>query len=173
MPGPGTTSRSKTREPCPVPRAGEIEQVQLRYVNTALATFVGAEAYGECDVTGWLTPFATLSYVRGQDETRDGDFATRPATPASPSTRDYDRSRGYYGNVPGEAKEPLPSIYPLVSRVGMRLHPGDDASRWSVELAARMVARQNRVAASLLESPSPGFTVWDVRATGVRGPTCW
>ncbi|TVS10480.1 MAG: TonB-dependent receptor [Planctomycetaceae bacterium] len=149
----------------PGPPAGQIEQVQLRYVNTALATFMGAEAYGECDVTDWLTPFATLSYVRGQDETRNGDFATRRATAVSPSERVDGLPRGYFNGLPspGEAKEPLPSIYPLVSRVGVRLHPTEDASRWSVELAARMVARQTRVAASLLESPTPGFTVWDVR----------
>ncbi len=147
----------------PGPPAGEIEQVQLRYVNTSLATFAGAEAYGECDVTDWLTPFATLSYVRGQDQTRDGDFATRPATPIRPSTREYDKPRGYYSNQPGNSTEPLPSIYPLVSRVGLRLHSQEDASRWSVELAARMVARQTRVAASLLESPTPGFTIWDLR----------
>lgn len=144
---------------------GYVEQVQLRYVNTALATFVGAEAYGECDVTDWLTPFATLSYVEGRDQTRHGDFATKPATIVSPSERVAGLPRGFFNDPfnPGEAEEPLPSIYPLVSRVGFRLHPRDDTSRWSVELAARMVARQDRVATSLLESPTPGFTTWDLR----------
>jgi outer membrane receptor protein involved in Fe transport len=32
-----------------------------------------------------------------------------------------------------------------------------------VEFAARVVGAQQRVAASLLERPTPGFTVWDVR----------
>lgn len=147
----------------PGPPAGQIEQVQLRYVNTALATFTGAEAYGECDATDWLTPFATLSYVEGRDQTRNGDFATKPATSTSPATRVDGLPRGYFSNVAGGAEEPLPSIYPLASRAGLRLHPRGDASRWSVELAARMVARQDRVATSLLETPTPGFTIWDLR----------
>jgi outer membrane receptor protein involved in Fe transport len=60
--------------------------------------------------------------------------------------------------------EPLPAIPPLDSRVGIRLHEASDSPRWAVELAARMVAGQDRVARSLLETPTAGFTTWDVRS---------
>lgn len=35
--------------------------------------------------------------------------------------------------------------------------------RWGIELSARIVDNQSRVAVSLLETPTPGFTVWDLR----------
>jgi outer membrane receptor protein involved in Fe transport len=35
--------------------------------------------------------------------------------------------------------------------------------RWGIELSARIVDHQSRVAASLLETTTPGFTVWDMR----------
>jgi iron complex outermembrane recepter protein len=38
-----------------------------RYHNTTEASLAGLEAYGEYDLTAWLTPFATLSYVSGRD----------------------------------------------------------------------------------------------------------
>jgi outer membrane receptor protein involved in Fe transport len=145
------------------PPAGQVEQVQLKYVNTDLATFTGVEAYGECDLTGWLTPFATLSYVEGRDQTRNGHFATKGAVPGSPSTIDPALPRGAYSGVAGSPQEPLPGIAPLESRLGFRVHPAAERTPWSVELAARLVTQQDRVAPSLLESPSPGFTLWDLR----------
>jgi iron complex outermembrane recepter protein len=42
---------------------------EFRFKNTGLATLLGGEALGEYDVRPWLTPFATLSYVQGYDET--------------------------------------------------------------------------------------------------------
>ena len=41
---------------------------------------------------------------------------------------------------------------------------------WSVELSARVVDRQDRVATSLLKSETPGYTVWDLR--GYWQPWC-
>jgi outer membrane receptor protein involved in Fe transport len=43
---------------------------QLQFMNTRSATLWGADAYGEFDATPWLTPFATVSYVQGWDQTR-------------------------------------------------------------------------------------------------------
>ena len=57
----------------------------------------------------------------------------------------------------------MPGIVPLESRLGLRFHEPAETPRWSVELAARIVDAQRRIAASLLEVPSAGFTVWDVR----------
>lgn len=141
-----------------------VEQVQLKYVNTELATLVGAELHGEFDLTDWLTPFATVSYVDGRDRRRNGDFATVPAAPGTPSTRDYTQPRGSSSGFAGGAQEPLPSIVPLDSRLGIRLHQPGDAPQWGVEVVARVVAHQDRVATSLLETPTSGFTVLDLRA---------
>jgi outer membrane receptor protein involved in Fe transport len=41
---------------------------RLQFINTPLATMYGFEAYGEYDVLTWLTPFATLSFVEGWDQ---------------------------------------------------------------------------------------------------------
>jgi iron complex outermembrane recepter protein len=145
------------------PPAGDVEQVQLKFVNTELATFVGGEMLAEYDLTTRLTPFAALSYVAGTDRTRNSDFATRQASPGSPSERVAGLPRGAFSGIAGSAQEPLPSIVPLDARLGIRFHEAGDAPRWSVELAARLVDAQQRIAASLLEVPTPGFTVWDVR----------
>ncbi len=58
--------------------------------------------------------------------------------------------------------EPLPSIYPFQSRMGVRWH---DPSRkqYGVELSARMVAAQKHVSTRLLEPRTPGFTTFDLR----------
>jgi outer membrane receptor protein involved in Fe transport len=146
------------------PPVGEVEQVQYIYVNTDLATFAGGEARGEFDLNRWLTPFATLSYVEGRDRTRNGNFATKPAEPGSPAERVPGLPRGFFSGVAGAAEEPLPSIVPLESRLGFRFHQPTDAPRWSVELSARVVDNQDRVATSLLEVRTPGFTVWDLRS---------
>ena len=47
----------------------------------------------------------------------------------------------------------------------MRLRNSVENQRWNIELASRIDRRQNRVATSLLESATPGFTVWDLRGT--------
>lgn len=138
-------------------------QEQLKYVNTDLATFVGGEAWAECDVNGWLTPFATLSYVDARDRTRNGDFATKQASPGSPSLRVEGLPRGTFSTVGGAAAEPLPSILPLESRLGIRLHAAENAARWDAEFVARLVNSQDRVATSLLEIPTPSFATWDLR----------
>ena len=141
----------------------QVVQEQLKYVNTALATFVGGEAWGEYDLTPWLTPFAALSYVDGRDRTRNGEFATKQASPGSPSVQVPGLPRGDFSKIAGADQEPLPGILPLESRVGLRTHAADNASRWGAELMARLVHGQNRVATSLLEIPTPGFTTWDLR----------
>ncbi len=139
-----------------------VEQVNLKYVNTQLATLAGVEFASECDLYDWLVPFATLKYVQGTDRTRNGTFATEQATAMQPSERVYGLPRGFFSGLGGGDKEPLPSILPLESRIGGRIID-PIADRWGLELYARVVAAQNRVARSLLESTTPGFTVWDVR----------
>jgi iron complex outermembrane recepter protein len=145
------------------PPLGQVEQVNLKYVNTELATLTGVEFLSECDLTDWLIPFATVKYVQGDDRTRNGDFATRQATAALPTEQVAGLPRGSFSGIPGGEKEPLPGILPLESRIGVRLADPNQSSRWGLELYARVVDSQDRVALSLLETPTPGFTVWDVR----------
>jgi outer membrane receptor protein involved in Fe transport len=149
------------------PNPAVIEQVQLKYVNTDLATIDGAELRGELDLTQWLTPFGTLSYVEGWDRTRNGDFATKPSSSLpvpSPSEQIAGLPRGSYSGITGAAKEPLPGISPLESRVGILLHDPGEVRRWTVELSARLVDGQDQVATSLKETPTAGFTIWNLRS---------
>jgi hypothetical protein len=142
---------------------GQAEQVSLKYVNTDLATLTGVEMLLEYEATDKLTAFATLKYVEGRDHTRNGHFATRRATPGIPSQRVPGLPRGAFSGVVGPAVEPLPSILPLESRVGVRLHEAIEQPRWNVEFSLRLVDDQHRVAASLMETPTPGFVTSDLR----------
>lgn len=123
--------------------------LNVRFVNTSLATLWGTEAYAEFDVTDTITPFATLTYVQGWDQSR-GDRAANIFVNGVP--------------LPNPASEALPGIAPLESRVGVRLHEAGKRPTYGVELSARMVDGQDLVAASLLEQPTGGFTVFDMRA---------
>ena len=75
-----------------------------------------------------------------------------------------DHSRGDRGVIRGAAEEPLPGIAPLETRLGLRFHEPCEKPRWGVELSARIVDNQDRVASSLDELESPGFTVWNLRS---------
>ena len=145
------------------PPLGQVEQVSLQYVNTDLATLAGAEAHFEFDLNDRVTPFATMSYVEGRDHDRNGSFATQRATPGVPKQKVPSLPRGHFSGVAGADKEPLPAIVPLDSRVGVRLHPAGEQPEWGLELSARIIDNQDRVAVSLLESSSPGFTTWNLR----------
>ena len=124
---------------------GQINQVV--FTNTDLATLAGGEAYVEGDLGAWLTPFGTVSFVRGTDLTH---IDTRRDPTLASSRRQFDT-------------EPLPGIPPLEFRYGLRFHEPARQPKWSVELSARSVLNQNAVAATLDELPTPGFTIVDVR----------
>jgi outer membrane receptor protein involved in Fe transport len=53
---------------------------------------------------------------------------------------------------------------PLESRIGIRWHQAGRDPNWGVELSARVVDDQDLVALSLLETPTPGFTTYDLRS---------
>ncbi|NQV25563.1 MAG: TonB-dependent receptor [Rhodopirellula sp.] len=147
------------------PPFGQIEQTNLKYVNTELATLFGFEADAEWQFSDSVELFGQVSYVQGTDQTRNGDFATLQAQsqPLTPSQRVDGLPRGAFSGVAGGAEEPLPGIAPLQSRLGVRLLGDIGDAPFSIEIAARIVDNQNRVASSLLESRTPGFTVWDTR----------
>ncbi len=147
------------------PPQGQIQQVSLRYVNTSLATFAGFESFAELMPKRRLTPFATLKYVDGRDRTRNGDFATTNGQQGAASTRIDNLPRGFFSGVTGADSEPLPGISPLEANVGLRLRDSVLDPSWNVEFTARIVDNQDRVATSLLEVPTPGFTVYNVRGT--------
>ena len=68
---------------------------------------------------------------------------------------------------------PLAQIWPLESRVGVRLHDSNRGQRWGVELFARIVDNQDRLGVIRqggtnttvpIEQATPGFTVWELRS---------
>lgn len=140
------------------------EQVRLRFTNTDLATLAGGEFYTEAEMTSNVTVFATMSYLEGRDQDRNGDDATQRATTTQPLMTVPGESRGAFSGITGGEREALPGIHPVQSHVGIRLHDSAIQRDWSVELSARIVSGQDRVAESLLETVTPGFTVWDLRS---------
>lgn len=151
----------------------QVEQISLKYVNTDRARIYGFESDAELELTDWLSVFGTVSFVEGVDQTRNGDFATvQHSGRGAPSFREPGLTRGtsQNGNVPTAGitvdvpQESLPGIPPLETRLGMRMKGEMQDVRWNVELAARVVNSQEKVAATLGETRTPGFTVWDLRS---------
>jgi outer membrane receptor protein involved in Fe transport len=130
---------------------------QLVFTNTDLATLAGTEMYLNADLTSWLTPFASLSFVQGVDQTHAD--RRRPATINS-SRRKDPTARAFAADT-----EPLPQIPPMDTRLGFRVHESvgpRQAPRWQVEFLARVVNGQNNIAQSLGELPTPGFTTYTI-----------
>ena len=151
------------------PPSGEVQQVSLRYVNTDLATFIGGEAFAELFPNSSLSPFVTLKGVDGRDRTRNGSFATSNGSNGAPSQQDTGLSRGFFSGIFGADAEPLPGVSPFEMRTGVRLRDDGPRPEWNIEFAARIVDNQDRVATSLLETPTPGFTTLDLR--GIYTPS--
>jgi iron complex outermembrane recepter protein len=117
------------------------------FVNTDLATLAGCEAYGQYDVNEMLTVFGNVNYLDGRDRSRN------------------DPSRLYGGLRSGVflEKEPLPGISPLESRLGFLIQEPSPEHRWGIEFSARIVDNQDRIATTLEEIATPGFTTFDIR----------
>ena len=126
----------------------------IQFVNTNRASLSGFEGYTEWDVLEWLTPFVTMEYVEGRDYTRDSRGTVAPNGTPIPNP------------LPGSLspQEPLPGMPPLEANVGFRVHDRGKNPRWGVEALARMVAGQDRIAQSLGEVSTPGFTIFNVRS---------
>ncbi len=132
------------------------------FVNTDRATLSGFEMAGEVDLTSRLTGFANVSYVEGRDHTRDNTVSTNRAAfqPGSPRS----------GSL--LAEEPLPVIQPLQSIAGIRWGPRTSQAPWAVEFFARMIDGQDRVAATLREQTTPGFTTYNIRSYWQASDNC-
>lgn len=136
----------------------------VAYVNTDRATLWGIEWMGEWNMNSRLDAFGALSYLQGDDQSRSGPSRMRSVLGFGPGPRSNTASD----------YEPLPGMPPLDVRAGLRLHapsaPGA-ATKWGLECAVRVVNRQQRVAASLSEFATPGFTTVDLRAHWQATPT--
>lgn len=119
------------------------------FTNTDLATLAGFEVYGQHAINQIVSLFGTASYTEGRDLTR--------STPARLS------QSAFRSNTPGVEKEPLPGINPLETRLGVSFQDPSPIPQWGVEFMARVVDNQDRVAATLQESATPGFTTYDIR----------
>lgn len=125
--------------------------------NTDLATLTGFELYAEHDLRDGMTAFAVGSYLEGRDHSRNQ--ATRMGEIRRSEIGLGGAPRSYSTN----GDEPLPGISPLQARVGFRFHEQSDNPMWGWEIEALMVDRQNRVATSLFERQTSGYTIGNVR----------
>ncbi len=139
-----------------------MDDLGLALGNTDLATLAGFEISIERDVNDWLTGFAVISFLEGRDHTRSKPTRMgaiiRGNSPSPFISADDPRSF-----VAGADNQPLPSIPPLEARVGLRIKQPCDNPAWGAEIEARMVDSQDRIATSLFERATPGFTVWNIR----------
>ena len=138
------------------------EQIQFAvYGNTDLATLVGGECALEFELTEVCTAFGMLSYVAGQDHTRNTptEQAVRGATEG---VYHFVGDREFRGNIDLE-EEPLAGIPPMTSLLGLRWQSLEEGNVWGAEISMRIVSGQDRIASSLFEMETPGFNTWDVR----------
>ncbi|MEM7455566.1 MAG: TonB-dependent receptor [Planctomycetota bacterium] len=120
------------------------------FVNTDMATLSGFETYGQRDLSRMLTVFGSLNFVEGRDHSRNS------------SSRLYAGGGRLRSDVNID-QEPLPGIAPLESRLGFLIQDPCVERRWGIEFAARIVDNQDRIATSLEEVATPGFTTFDIR----------
>ena len=119
-----------------------------QFINTDLATLTGGEAYLEYDANRWLTFFGTLACVEGTDRTQNNRNFFNYNT---------------FTLTPGFSQEALAMIPPLDARVGFRIRDPREG-RWGAEFTTRMVPAQDKVALTLGQQATPGFTVMNVRS---------
>ena len=78
---------------------------------------------------------------------------------------------GYVDGRDQELDAPLPSIPPLTSTAGLRLHDCNKGSKWGFEVSTRMADAQNRLGnvwsttgPVQVEERTPGFMIWNLRS---------
>ena len=128
------------------------------FVNTDRATLAGAELYVEHDIHPNVTWLSSLSYVEGRDHTRP--INVNPVRFTSPRIPISDERSFLAPNAANE--EPLYAIAPLEGRWSIIFHSCEPEPLWSCQFSIRAVDSQDRIATSLGEFPTPGFTVYDV-----------
>ena len=133
------------------PATNEVVLPSYGFTNTDLATLAGFELFLEQDLDEGVTSFLQMSYTEGRDHRRrNSNFAFSPL------------AFGGVGRSSSAAEEePLFAMPPLEARLGLRLT--DEENLWGLEFSARVVDNQDRVATSLLERETGGFTTYDIR----------
>lgn len=121
----------------------------VAFVNTDLATLSGFEVASQYEVSQSWSLFAKMFYVEGRDRARERASRLNP---------------GPRSGLPGRNHEPLPGISPLEANVGVRWHDPSPDNLWGIELVTRIVDNQDRIAESLDEIETPGFTIWNVHS---------
>jgi outer membrane receptor protein involved in Fe transport len=118
----------------------------------------------------WIDDYITLTPDLPSGDS--GNFVNADSTIAGfEMSGDYDLSpcwnafatAAYLDGRNHDRNEPLPSIYPFQSRIGLRWHE-PEKNRYGVEISARIVDDQDDVATSLGEQQTAGFTVYDLRS---------
>jgi outer membrane receptor protein involved in Fe transport len=144
----------------------------------------------------WVDDYITYVYIPGAVTIVDGysfvntNYATLSGYEFN-GEYDLTRSLSVFGQmayVEGRDEEtntPLYGIYPLQSRVGLRLENADRCRGWGLEFSSRIVDNQDRIAGPFFNSPpnfdldgngindtsrgqlgefaTPGFTTYDLR----------
>ncbi|MDA7980026.1 MAG: TonB-dependent receptor [Pirellulales bacterium] len=125
---------------------------------------------------GWVDNYITYTppFVAMSNPITGYSFRNTDATLAGFDINgDYDLGGGLtaFGNLAYTEgrdtviNQPLYGIYPLQSRVGLRAETGRaDCRGLGVEFSARIVENQDRLATSLDERATPGFTTYDLRS---------
>ncbi len=140
------------------PQAFAIQPVQ--FFNTPLATNFGGELFAEYDLNDYFTAFAVSNYIQGTDQDRKQSGQLPELF--FPATFRVPVDLPSVGETPDT--EPLPGIPPWDNRIGLRLHDPSPLPTWGTEVSARIVDQQDRVATTLRELPTPGFTTYDFRS---------
>jgi hypothetical protein len=103
-------------------------------------------------INDWFTTFANMNYTEGRDHSRFQTQSPIAIGSFGPGFR----------SGSGAQEEPLFGIAPLETRIGIRMNEPDQ--RYGVELSTRIVDNQDRIALSLAEQKTAGYTTFDVRA---------
>jgi iron complex outermembrane recepter protein len=129
---------------------GDTVEAGYQVENVGLATISGGDLFAEVELRKGLTVFGSMAYVHGQN-----------LRPIAFYNTGSDDSRGGL-ILPIAGTEPLPGMYPFNGRLSLRVFDPEE-DRWGMEFAARFVHSQNEVAFSVSETPSAGFSVFDLR----------
>ncbi len=116
-----------------------------------------------------LSPPVVFRYINGDRATYYGGELRidHRILKEGPVTLDGYGSLSYVWAEDEALDEPVLGIAPLTARLGFRLHAFDH--RLTVDLGARIVDRQDRVAISRFEQETPGYTIYDLGAAWRAG----
>jgi outer membrane cobalamin receptor len=124
-------------------------QAGYRYSNVDYAVLYGGDLYAEVPLAAAWSLGGTLSYVEGVNY--------------DPQQFEQDISLPSSGRMVAlGGQDSLPGIYPLSGTIELRWFEPEH-ERYGLEFASRLVAEQDRVAATLAELPTDGFIVCSIR----------